>query len=125
MAFAPMSRSRLTKVVTCFCLLAAVSACGSFRERVFGSEVLDAAALPYRASLSRGANRRDFTVSVKAPGATLDEARESARFRATLYCIERYGGSIVDWVIDPETEDWAVARAGDRLVVGGRCVARA
>jgi len=81
--------------------------------------------LPYDARLSEGETRRDFTILVRAPGATLDQARESARYEATRHCIEQTGFSPVDWVLDPGTGDWAVSRsdAGDP-VLAGRCAQR-
>ena len=83
------------------------------------------AGLPYDARLSTGETRRDFTVLVRAPGASLADARESARYEATRHCIERSGFSDVDWVIDPATGDWAVARndAGEPILAGV-CAAR-
>lgn len=81
--------------------------------------------LPFDARLSTGETRRDFTVLVRAPGATVDQARESARFEATRHCIERTGFSEVDWTMDPVTGDWAVARnAAGEPIVGGRCAER-
>lgn len=81
--------------------------------------------LPFDARLSEGETRRDFTVLVRAPGATLEQARESARYEATRQCIEQTGFSDVDWAIDPATGDWAVARneAGEP-VVSGQCARR-
>jgi hypothetical protein len=83
------------------------------------------AGLPFDARLDQGQTWRDITVVVRAPGATLSDVRESARFMATRHCLERSGFSAVDWVIDPATGDWAVARsAADEPVVTGRCVGR-
>jgi len=100
-------------------LVLAVAACGA---RDQGPRSVG---LPYDARLSQGETRRDFTVRVRAPGATLADARESARYEATRHCIEQTGFSPVDWVIDPATGDWAVTRtdAGEP-VVAGRCAQR-
>lgn len=84
-----------------------------------------AAGLPYDARLDQGQTWRDIAVVVRAPGAALMDVRESARFMATRHCLERSGFSAVDWVIDPATGDWSVARtANDEPVVTGRCVGR-
>lgn len=81
--------------------------------------------LPFDARLSTGETRRDFTVLVRAPGATLEQIRESARFEATRHCIERTGFSDVAWMMDVEAGDWAVTRtAGGEPVVSGRCAER-
>ena len=81
--------------------------------------------LPYDARLHTGETWRDFTVLVRAPGATLAQVRESARFVATEHCIDRSGFSETDWALDPATGDWAVSRndAGEP-VVSGRCAQR-
>lgn len=84
-----------------------------------------AAGLPYDARLDTGETWRDITVLVRAPGASLAEARESARYEATRHCLDRSGFSAVDWVIDAATGDWAVARSpADEPIVTGRCVGR-
>ncbi len=81
--------------------------------------------LPYDARLDTGETWRDIAIMVRAPGATLAEARESARFAATRHCLERSGFSAVDWAMDPATGDWAVARSpDDEPIVTGRCVGR-
>lgn len=102
-----------------------LSSCSAVDRVLPRGNAASAVALPFRATLSRSPDdRRNFAVSVNAPGATLDEVRESARFPATRYCLETYGGSPVDWVIDPATGDWAVIRTEGGLSVAGRCVAR-
>ena len=100
-------------------LLAALSACGWRDPGPRG------VGLPFDARLSEGDEARSFTVMVQAPGATLTQARESARYEATRYCIERSGHSTVEWTLDPATGDWAVARTDDgNPVVSGRCTER-
>ena len=101
-------------------LAALLAACGGEFDR--GPR---GAGLPYDARLSTGETWRDFTISVRAPGVSLADARESARFVATRHCIERAGSSSVDWVMDPETGDWLVTRntAGEPMIAG-RCSAR-
>jgi hypothetical protein len=101
-------------------LVAAMAAGCGWRDR--GAQGVG---LPFDARLSTGETQRDFTILVRAPGATLAQARESARFEATRHCIERTGFSDVDWVIDPATGDWAVSRTeGGEPVVSGRCAER-
>lgn len=87
-------------------------------------EGVAAQTLPYRASLQRGEDRRDFTVTVRAPGATVGQVRESVRFQATRYCLPTYGSSEAEWSLDQSTDDWAFARAGENMVFTGRCIAR-
>lgn len=100
-------------------LVLATAACG-LRDR--GPQSVG---LPYDARLSTGETRREFTILVDAPGATLTQARESARYEATLHCIEQTGFSTVDWDTDAATGDWAVARTEDgEPIVSGRCAER-
>jgi hypothetical protein len=100
-------------------LVAAVSACG------WGDPGPRGVGLPFDAQLSEGQTARAFSVLVRAPGATLEQARESARYEATRHCLELTGFSDVDWMIDPATGDWAVSRTEDgEPVVSGRCTER-
>ena len=81
--------------------------------------------LPYRASFTRGEDRRDLTIRVQAPAsATVDQVRESARFEATRYCIPNFGGSDARWTIDPVTGDWAFTRDGNEMIFNARCLKR-
>lgn len=92
--------------------------------RIFGDGGASAAGLPYRAQLRRGEDRRNFVVTARAGGVGVAAARESVRFPATRYCLETYGGSDVEWVIDPATGDWAFTRNGQDMLFQGRCTAR-
>lgn len=105
------------------CIALTLSGCG-LRERIFGTSGTADRALPYRASLARGEDRRDITVRVRAQNATVAQVRESARFQATRYCLANFGGSDTRWTINPATRDWAYVRDGDEMVFTGRCVAR-
>ncbi|AHM02641.1 hypothetical protein roselon_00184 [Roseibacterium elongatum DSM 19469] len=113
------------RIALVLALVLPVSGCGvgqRVSSFVGGAGSNQQAGLPYRARLSTGETRRDFTVTVQAGGASLDEARESARFPATSHCVDRYGTSAIDWVLDPATGDWAVTRTADGdLTVSGRC----
>lgn len=95
------------------------------RERIFGGGSGQAdTALPYRAKLAKGDDRRNFAVRVRAGGVTVGDVRESVRFQATRYCLSTYGGSDTRWQIDPATRDWAFIRDGQDMIFNGRCVAR-
>ncbi|WP_439137172.1 hypothetical protein [Roseicyclus sp.] len=111
---------RLACLISGFGIVALLAACGGEFDR--GPR---GAGLPYDARLSTGETWRDFTILVRAPGVSLADARESARFVATRHCIERTGASSVDWVIDSATGDWFVTRndAGEPMIAG-RCSAR-
>lgn len=105
------------------CTALVLSGCG-LRERIFGTSGASDRALPYRASLTKGEDRRNITVRVRASNASVAQVRESVRFQATRYCLTTFGGSDTLWTMDPRTRDWAYVRDGDQMVFTGRCVAR-
>lgn len=110
----------VASVIWGFGLVALLAGCGGEFDR--GPR---GAGLPFDARLSKGETWRDFTILVRAPGASLADARESARYMASLHCIERTGNSSVDWVIDTTTGDWLVTRnPAQEPSVTGRCSAR-
>ena len=99
-----------------------LSGCANVRERIFGNA--QQASLPYRAVLTKGEDRRNFAVRVRAGGVSVPDVRESVRFQATRYCLTTFGGSDARWAIDPSTGDWAFAREGEDMIFTGRCLAR-
>ena len=112
------------RLVLISCALLVLSGCG-VRERLFGGGTGQAdAALSFRAQLTKGDDRRDIAVRVRAGGVSVDDVRESVRFQATRYCLATYGGSDTRWQIDPVTGDWAFRRDGQDMIFNGRCVAR-
>jgi hypothetical protein len=81
-------------------------------------------ALPFKAKLSSGSDKRDISIAVENKGAGVEEVRESVRFEATKYCLLNYGGSDADWQISSVSKDWAFTQDGSKLVFNARCVAR-
>jgi len=117
-------RGKLLLVVALAALpLAGCGTIGGWVGDLWGGETSDKA-LSYRAKLSKGAEQRDFLVTVQAGGVGVDAVRESARFPATRYCLKTFGGSEVDWLINPDTGDWSFARDGQEMIFSGRCTAR-
>lgn len=114
----------LTRLVIFVCTTMMLTSCG-LRERIFGGGAGQAdTALPFNAKLTKGDDRRDIAVRVRAGGVSVADVRESVRFQATRYCLATYGGSETRWAIDPATGDWAFARDGQDMIFTGRCVAR-
>ena len=91
---------------------------------LFGDGGAAEAGLPYNAKLTKGEDPRQMSISVSAGGVAVADVRESVRFAATRYCIETFGGSKTNWVIDPATGDWAFQREGEDMVFSGRCTYR-
>lgn len=80
--------------------------------------------MPYRTVLVPGDDGRSFVVEARAPGAPLDDLRESVRLPATRYCLTTYGSSDIDWTLDPETGDWQATVDGEVQRFSGVCLAR-
>lgn len=117
---------RIRSVAALLIALVALSGCGRFNLPFFGDGGgVPATPLPFRATLSEAEDDpRDFAIVVRAQGASLDMIRETARFEATRYCLETFGGSAAIWRRDPATGDWLVRRTEDGPAVSGRCIAR-
>jgi hypothetical protein len=76
----------------------------------------------YRAKLSTDRGARDlFTVTVSPVSKSLVGAREAARYEATVYCVNRYGRSDIDWTVGPDTPDEELVIVNDTLTFQGRC----
>lgn len=103
-------------------LVLMISGCGLIRWG--DGDGVSATALPFKASLAKGDDRRDMIISVRGGNNDLEAVRETVRFTATRYCLPTFGGSDVDWAIDPATQDWAFARNGEDMIFSGRCTAR-
>lgn len=67
------------------------------------------------------ADKRSFTASVSPVSASLEGAREAARYEGTTYCVRNYGRSDIDWAASPEAETIALNIVEDTLTVQGRC----
>ncbi|WP_298257147.1 hypothetical protein [uncultured Litoreibacter sp.] len=81
-------------------------------------------ALPFKAKLSSGDDKRDIEIRVQNKGAGVEEVRESVRFEATKYCLLNYGGSDAEWKLSSVSKDWAFTQDGDTLVFNARCTKR-
>lgn len=76
----------------------------------------------YRASLKSERGARDsFTLSVRPVSASLLGAKEAGRYEATVYCVNQYGRSDINWVIGPDDPDESFAIANDTLTLQGTC----
>ncbi|MCY3996271.1 MAG: hypothetical protein OXF07_09025 [Rhodobacter sp.] len=115
--------------------VATISSCGLLRGDRETVEVRDGGSEPgavevrsvrVRASLGRGTDRRDFTVSVSPFAAIAEQALASARHRAISYCLETYGGSDIAWVVGPDQPiaELPVDGDTDTVTLDGRCIQR-
>ncbi len=103
-------------------LALAVASCGRLGIGNASKRAETENTLPFKAKLKKG-EERDFAVTVANKGAGVAEVRESVRFEATKYCLLTFGGSDVEWTINPASKDWAFSQDGDSLTFNGRCSA--
>lgn len=76
----------------------------------------------FRAKIDTDRGSRDeFTVSVRPVSASLTGAREAARYEATVYCVNRYGSSAIDWQVGPDSPDESLTIQNDTLFLKGTC----
>lgn len=76
----------------------------------------------YRAKVSteRG-SREQFIVTARPVSASLEGAREAARYEATVYCVNRYGSSAISWMVGPDSPDDQLPISEDTLTLQGTC----
>ena len=65
--------------------------------------------------------RQNFFVTVQPVSASLDGAREAARYEAVKYCIKRYGSSDILWALGPDDAPTGYAIDGDAATFRGTC----
>ena len=76
----------------------------------------------YKTKASREADDRAvFLVAITPVSASLDGAREAGRYEGTVYCIENYGTSRIDWTVGPDTDPAKLTINDDTLVLKGEC----
>lgn len=75
----------------------------------------------YRTRLSDLDERHKFQVTAAPVSASLLGAREAARYEATVYCVNEYGSSAIQWVVGPDDADEALPIANDTLTLQGAC----
>lgn len=65
--------------------------------------------------------RQNFLVTVQPVSASLDGAREAARYEAVKYCIKRYGSSDITWVSGPDQDPTGFVIDDDAATFRGAC----
>lgn len=94
-----------------------LSACGPDNEDL----LFDGQFFRSKLNTERGA-RADFTLTVKPVSASLLGAREAGRYEATVYCVNRYGRSDINWAVGPDSADEELTILNDVLTLRGTCV---
>lgn len=75
----------------------------------------------YRTRLSDTEARHIFTVTARPVSASLEGAREAARYEATSYCVRNYGSSRIAWTVGPDDPEETLPIADDTLTLQGAC----
>jgi hypothetical protein len=66
-------------------------------------------------------DRTQFVATVTPVAASLEGAREAARYEGTKYCIKNYGTSKIDWSSSPDAEEADLSIENGTLTVAGAC----
>ncbi len=123
----------VTRVVCLVMVVLGVSSCGLFRGGKETVEIrndsgpatsAEVRRVRVRASLSKGEDRRDFTVNVTPFQAIQEQALESGRYKATVYCLITYGGSDITWILGPDRPVEEMSVQNDTVTLTGRCTQR-
>ncbi|TMM54944.1 hypothetical protein [Sulfitobacter sabulilitoris] len=76
----------------------------------------------YRTKLTKvDGQRHVFQVTARPVSASLQGAREAARYEAVSYCVTEYGSSDIAWVISPDAEASRLVVRDDTLTLQGAC----
>ncbi|MFK7879168.1 hypothetical protein [Roseobacter sp.] len=65
--------------------------------------------------------RHEFQVKASPVSASLLGAKEAARYAATVFCVNEYGSSAIEWVVGPDDPDETLPIANDTLTLQGAC----
>jgi hypothetical protein len=105
------------KTKICLSLVAAglLSACGPSEDAIAFDGQL------YRTKVRDLDQRHTFTVTAKPVSSSLLGAKEAARYEATIYCVNNYGSSKIDWLVGPDDPDEAMSIENDTLTLQGEC----
>lgn len=108
---------RPMKTVTLALLAAAliVTGCGQDEDQLsFDGQF-------YRAKLKKEGERHQFRVTARPVSASVDGAREAARYEAIRFCVTEYGSSDIIWTTSPDAPADQLPVADDTLVLTGEC----
>lgn len=72
-----------------------------------------------------GPEKRDLTITVRPVRVDPQAAQEAGRYRATVYCLRRFGSSDTDWTVGPDIPpDQLQISEDDSITLKGSCSAR-
>ncbi len=71
-----------------------------------------------------GPEKRDLTITVRPVRVDPAAAKEAGRYRATVYCLRKFGKSDTEWTVGPNTPSDRLQIVDDSTTFRGRCTAR-
>lgn len=71
-----------------------------------------------------GEEKRDLTITVRPVVADPEAAQEAGRYRATFYCLKKFGSSDTDWTVGPDIPPDQMTIVDDSTTLRGSCSAR-
>ncbi|WP_425049900.1 hypothetical protein [Psychromarinibacter sp. S121] len=90
-----------------------------------GANRLEVNGVTYRSKLDiSGDARRDLTITVRPFRANPETALEAGRYRATVYCLRKFGSSETAWTVGPDTPIDQLPITDDSVTLRGTCTAR-
>lgn len=96
-------------------LCCGLAACGSGQEKVaFDGQF-------FRTDIDGLDERHKFQVTASPVSASLNGAKEAARYEATVFCVNEYGSSAIRWVVGPDDPDASLPISNDTLTLQGAC----
>lgn len=116
-------------------LVAALAGCGVARN-VGGAVGLGSASargpnsveindITFRSKLDiSGEEKRDLTITVRPVRIDPQGALEAGRYRATVYCLRKFGSSATDWTVGPDMPVDQLRIVDDSITLQGSCSAR-
>ncbi|MEM6889950.1 MAG: hypothetical protein AAF636_17690 [Pseudomonadota bacterium] len=75
----------------------------------------------FRTQLKDTEARHRFIVTASPVSASLEGAREAARYEATIYCVRNFGNSRITWRVGPDDPVEVLPIANDTLTLEGEC----
>ncbi|MDF0599228.1 hypothetical protein P1J78_00655 [Psychromarinibacter sp. C21-152] len=71
-----------------------------------------------------GEDKRELTITVRPVRVDPEAAQEAGRYRATVYCLRRFGSSAAEWDVGPDLPVDQLRIVDDSITLRGRCEAR-
>lgn len=130
-----MGIGRISRTAAVLTLMAALAGCGVARDlgsaigvgasSARGPNQIQINGTVFRSKLRiDGPEKRDLTITVRPVRVDPGAAQEAGRYRATVYCLRKFGSSATDWTVGPDIPVDQLQIADDTITLQGSCSAR-